>query len=147
MILMLDNNILIEKLCHREPFYDTSNKVLMLGVFGDADLYISTTMLTDIHYILSREHGNQQAQAILMENMGTLKLCGVSAADSLWALQQQWPDFEDCLVARAAENVKADFIVSRDVNGFKQSKIQAISPEDLLERIKDEKGISYHEVL
>jgi len=143
---MLDSNILIDRLCKREPFYELANRVFMLGVFGDAELYVSVKMLTDIHYILSKQYGGKQAQAILEENLGTFKLCGVSAEDGIWSLRQRWDDFEDCLVARCASNIKADYIITRDKTGFVKSLVPALSPEDFLQLLNEQKGLSYHEL-
>ena len=144
--MMLDSNILIDKLCKRQPFYETSSRVFLLGVFGDAELYISVTMLTDIHYVLSKQYGNKEAQDILQENLGMLKLCGVSAEDGLWSLRQRWDDFEECLVARCAENVKADYIITRDKTGFGKSLVPTLTPEELFVLLNDREGLSYHEI-
>ena len=144
--MMLDNNILIDRLCKRQPFYETSNQVFILGIFGDAELYVSVTMLTDIHYILSKQYGNKGAQEVFQESLGMLKLCGTSAEDGLWSLRQRWDDFEDCLVARCAENIKADYIITRDKAGFEKSLIPALTPEELLALLDDREGLSYHEV-
>jgi len=143
---MLDCDVVIDKLILRQPFCEWSSKVFMLGVFGDAELFISTNMLTDIHYILEKELGSQQAQAVLLENVGTLQICGVSAIDAVWAMSQNWTDFEDCLVARAADNVKADYIVTRDNHAFLRSKVPAISPESLMKLLEQSDSVTYREV-
>jgi len=146
MVLILDNNIIIDFLTKRQPFAELAKKVVMLSVFGDADNYITVTMLTDIYYILQKDYGSQGAQDMIEENLGYLSLVGASADDAQWCLQQRWDDFEDCLVARCAENIKADFIVTRDKEGFTKSLVPSISPAELLE-LFESRGITYHEVI
>ena len=144
MVLILDNNIVIDFLTKREPFYELSKKVVMLGVFDDSDNFITITMLTDIYYILQKDYGSETAQELIEENLRYLSLVGTTADDAYWCLQQRWDDFEDCLVARCAENIKADFIVTRDNEGFTRSLVPPITPVELFELL-EARGITYHE--
>jgi predicted nucleic acid-binding protein len=143
MELMLDTNVVIDTLCHREPFYEQSSKVCLLGVFGDANTYISVNMLADIFYILRKDYGNAVAQEILLENLSYLKVCGISASDGIQSLKQGWSDFEDCLVARCAQNIKADYIVTRNPADFKRSPVLALTPEQLFELLEKQEGLTY----
>jgi predicted nucleic acid-binding protein len=115
---------------------------LNYGVVGESTNYISANMLTDIIYVLQRKHGNSGSQKLLYDNLGSLAICGVSTDDCHWCLEQHWEDFEDCLVARCAENLKADFIVTRDKEGFTKSLVPAITPAELFELLEG-RGFSY----
>jgi hypothetical protein len=61
MVLMLDSNVVIDALAKREPFYELSYRTCALGITGEADTYISVSMLTDIFYLLCKEHGAADA--------------------------------------------------------------------------------------
>jgi predicted nucleic acid-binding protein len=143
MILMLDSNVVIDALARREPFYELSYRVCALGITGEADTYVSVSMLTDIFYLLRKEHSAVDAQRLLLESSAYLKVCGVSAEDGLACLRQGWHDFEDCLVARCAENVKADYIVTRNPQDFRASLVPALSPDDLFALLKARDGLTY----
>jgi hypothetical protein len=143
---MLDNNIVLDKLCQRQPFYELSNKVCLLGLVGDANTYISVNMLSDIFYILRKDYGNVLAQQMILDNLSYLKLCGVSADDGIASLEQGWDDLEDCLVARCAENVKADYIITRNTKDFKRSLVPALTPEGLFELLETRDGLWYQEI-
>lgn len=45
----------------------------------------------------------------------------------------EFSDFEDCLQDECAQEVSADFIVTRNVDGFKYSCVKAITPEEFLQ--------------
>ena len=45
---------------------------------------------------------------------------------------QGFSDFEDCLQMECAKEVKADYIVTRNVDDFKNSEIKVMLPQDLL---------------
>lgn len=57
----------------------------------------------------------------------------------------RWADFEDCLVARCAEKIKADYIITRNVKDFRDSAVEAITPEELFARLARE-GKTYEVV-
>jgi predicted nucleic acid-binding protein len=145
MVLMLDSNIIIDRLLKREPHYETSSRVCLLGVFGDAQLYLSVNMLSDIFYILRKRYDSHELQELLLETLRFIRLCGLSAADGMHCLRQQWHDLEDCLVARCAENIKADYIITRNKKDFAESLVPTLSPEELLALLKNRDGLSYCE--
>ena len=57
--------------------------------------------------------------------------------------QHHWHDFEDHLIAEAAEKARADLIITRNKSGFADSSIPAISPAALFDRLEKEHGITY----
>ena len=144
MDLVLDNNIVIDHIDRREPFYELSRRVCLLGVVGEANTYISVNMLTDLYYLLRKDYGSQGAQDLIENNLSFLQLIGISAEDAQKALAARWGDFEDCLVARCAE-IKADYIVTRNVKDFRSSSVEAVTPEELFDRL-EKQGFVYEEV-
>lgn len=70
MRLMLDTNILIDHIGRREPFYELSRRACLLGITGVPETFISTTMITDIHYLLSKDFGSIEAQRMIEEDLG-----------------------------------------------------------------------------
>ena len=145
MDLVLDNNIVIDHIDRREPCYELSRRVCLLGVVGEANAYISVNMLTDIYYLLRKDYGSQGAQDLIENNLSFLQLIGISAEDAQKALAARWGDFEDCLVARCAEKIKADYIVTRNVKDFRSSSVEAVTPEELFDRL-EKQGFVYEEV-
>ena len=145
MDLVLDNNIVLDHIDRREPFYELSRRVCLLGIVGEANTYISVNMLTDIYYLLQKDYGSQAAQDMIENNLSFLQLIGISTEDARKALAARWDDFEDCLVARCAEKIKADYIVTRNVRDFALSSVEAITPEELFARL-EKQGFVYEEV-
>jgi len=145
MDLVLDNNIVIDHIGKREPFYELSRKTCLLGAIGEANTYISVNMLSDLFYLFRKDYGSERAQELLEENLSFLHLVGITPEDAQWALAQRWGAFEDCLVARCAQKASADYIVTRNVKDFARSPVKAITPEELFE-IYREQGITFEEI-
>lgn len=43
-------------------------------------------------------------------------------------LESHWPDLEDFLIARCAENEGADYLITRDTKWFENSRVPALTP-------------------
>lgn len=62
-----------------------------------------------------------------------LQVTGASHEKVCEAIKRnEFSDFEDCLQDECAEEISADFIVTRNVGDFKHAHIKAITPEELL---------------
>ena len=112
MDLMLDTNIVLDHIGRREPFYRLSRLVCLLGITGEARTFITTSMVTDIFYLLCKDYGSREAQRMIEEELGFLHLVSVTPEDAAEALSRKWDDFEDCLVSCCAQKIKADCIIS-----------------------------------
>ena len=145
MVLMLDANIVIDHIGRREPFYELSRRVCLLGITGEAATYISTNMATDIYYLLRKDYGSQEAQRMIEEDLSFLALAGVDPQDVHEALALRWGDFEDCLVAQCARKIGADYIITRNTRDFTRSSIKALTPEQLFEELAA-RGLGYEEI-
>ena len=50
-------------------------------------------------------------------------------------LNEDFPDFEDCLQEKCALEVGADYIITRNVKDFSASEIPAVTPAEMIEII------------
>ena len=144
MDLMIDVNVILDHIGRREPFYELSRRVCLLGITGEARTYISANMATDIYYLLRKDYGSYEAQRMIEEDLSFLRIVGLSSDDVREALAQKWSDFEDCLVAQCASRVHADYIITRNVKDFTRSSIRAITPEQLFKEL-EARGMVYEE--
>ncbi len=144
MRLLLDTNILIDFFNEREGFYEDALRLLMSGYHGDNELWASASSFTDIFYILTRSGiDRDQLQDAFINSLDYLRICPIDQDDIMHAAQRHWHDFEDRLIAEAAEKVRADLIITRDKGGFADSSIPAISPAALFDHLEKVHGITY----
>ena len=146
MRLLLDTNVLIDFYAQREPFCQSAKKLLIMRAFGDAELWASAKSFTDIFYVLRKDADSASIQRAFEESFQGLQLCGVDGSDVTLAAHMKWNDFEDCLVYICAQKVKADYLITRDKNGFERAAIPVLSPEEFLQLIAETKGLSYDEI-
>lgn len=63
-----------------------------------------------------------------------LKVTGASHEKVCSAIDNNdFSDFEDCLQDECAKEVSADYIITRNINDFRNSKVKAITPRQFLD--------------
>lgn len=84
---------------------------------------------------------------MLLASFQSINVCSILEEDVIEAARRSWDDFEDCLVAIAAEKVKACYIITRDAEGFTHAKVPARAPVAFFDMMREEKGLVYEELI
>ncbi len=61
-------------------------------------------------------------------------------------LETTWADAEDAMLYQVALSIQADWIISRDANGFEDSHIPASDCTGFFKAMEEERGIVYAEM-
>ena len=143
MRVLLDTNIIYDILCKRPYDADGLLQLKVMEAFGDVDLWISAKSYTDLFYLIAKELGSEQAQALLESTLEWLSVCSVEEDDIKSGLQARWSDFEDCLVNICAEKVKADYLITRDAHGFDDARIPHGSASSFMDFVFEKTNVRY----
>ena len=146
MKLLIDTNVLLDVFLCREQFVADAKKLFIMKQFKDAELWIAAQSYTDLYYVGAKAHGSDSMQKILKEVFPLFNVCSIDGADISYALDEQWQDFEDCLIWRAAKKIKADYIVTRNVADFTRSDIPVLTPGEFFSAMEAEQNLVYEEV-
>ena len=74
---------------------------------------------------------------IILNALKCLSIVDIDEEKIISSLEnEEFTDFEDCLQDECAEEIRADYIVTRDMNDFTKSKIPAITPSDFVKLMK-----------
>jgi len=140
MIIIIDTNIILDVLIHKEPFYSESELVLLASEQKYVDGYVTASAITDIFYITYKYLKDKTATQDLLKNhlVKTIKIAAVDGDIIVEALNAGWDDFEDCVQYVTGKSITADYIVTRNSNDFSISTIKAITPKDFLDIIAPE---------
>ena len=136
MKVVIDNNVAIDALKPRQPFYTDAKAVFR--AFGEEKFepYVTANSLTDIFYVLRRgsEANAAKAKTVLANLISVVNVISLTEADCTDALALPMNDFEDALIYVCAKKVKADYIVSRDEAFIKAvTDIEVITPKQLID--------------
>ena len=138
MKLMIDTNIVIDVLTNREPFSESSIKVLQLCENQTLQGFISASSVTDVFYLLHRHlHNNElayQKLGYILEIVGVLP---VTPYDVMDAFLKKASDFEDCLLTVCALANNCQGIVTRNQKDFAGFGLDLFSPDEILARFPE----------
>ncbi len=143
MKLFLDTNILIDKLANRQPFVEDVKELCVAKFFGDVELLVSVQSYLDALFVMRKYASQVALRQSCIESFKFFNVVDMEKANLLLGLESDWPDVEDFVIAKTAEDVGADFLITRDVEGFKDSKVQAMSPKSFIKILKDEYNVEY----
>lgn len=92
---------------------------------------ISALTITNIVYIMRKELDAQQTRDVIEKLQLVFTVADLKADD----IKMNFKDFEDALQSACASRIKADYIITRNIRDFAGSKVTAIKPAELSERI------------
>lgn len=132
MRILVDTNVLLDVLCNRKEFVGMSAKVWKCCETKIAEGHISALSVPNIVYILRKELDAKKTKEII-DRIGLIfTIDDLKADDIKKAAALEYSDFEDTLQIICAERIKADYIVTRNINDFSDSSIPAVSPRDFI---------------
>ena len=135
MTLLIDANIILDVLQNREGFVKDSAMVWKLCETEQAKGYISTLSFANIMYILRKELTPDKIEEVYHKLCLIFEFADFNSATLLKAVEMNWKDFEDAVQSATAEQINADYIITRNVRDFTKSKVVAFTPTELLMRI------------
>ena len=135
MKVLIDTNVVLDVLCKREGFYEDAARIMKYCEVNKITGAISALTIPNIVYIMRKELDAQKTRAVIEKLQLVFTVADLKADDIKKALLMDFKDFEDALQSACASRIKADYIITRNIRDFANSKVTAIKPTELLERI------------
>jgi len=131
-LILVDLNVVLDVLQAREPHYRASAAVLDRIVNRQDVGLMAGHALTTVHYLVARYRNHQAAQEAVDLLLRHFLIAAVGREQLLRARNLGWLDFEDAVVAAAAESAGCTCIVSRNIKDFVNSPVETVTPEEYL---------------
>ena len=122
-------------LCKRPAFYEGSGKIFKLCEVKKISGVISALSIPNIMRILRKELDADKTREILDSLMLIFSVADLKADALKKAADMRFKDYEDAIQSACATRIKANYIVTRNIKDFSESKVTAIKPAELLDRI------------
>lgn len=135
MKVLIDTNIILDVFCKRPDFYEDSAKVFKLCEVKRISGVISALSIPNIMYILRKELDAEKTKEILDNLSLIFSIADLKADDLKKAADMGFKDYEDAVQSACAARIKANYIITRNIRDFTMSKVAAIRPIELLERV------------
>ena len=135
MKLLIDANILLDVLQNRAGFVEDSSLVWKLCETGQAEGFVSVLTFANLVYVMRKELAPEKIEEVCKLLSLIFHFADFSVSDMNRAAEMKWKDFEDAIQSASATRIKANYIVTRNIKDFSESKVTAIKPTELLDRI------------
>ena len=136
MKILLDTNILIDYISQRPSFVEDAQTILRLCSEKQVEGCIAAHSIMNAFYILRKALSLEERRETLSNLCCLLTVVGIDKIKIISALgNEKFSDVEDCLQMECAIDFSADYIVTRNVKDFSNSKIPAILPGEFLKKI------------
>lgn len=135
MVLLIDANIILDVLFNRPEFVKDSALIWKLCETERAKGYVSALTFANLVYVMRKQLTPEKVKEVYRKLGLIFEFADFSVSDLTHATELNWKDFEDAVQSATAERIHADYIITRNVRDFSQSKVMAFTPSELLARI------------
>lgn len=144
--LLLDTNIVIDYLNQREPHYEAARLMMIAGYAGEFDLWISSSQITDLIYVLSNGGRKSEIPGVLEQLKGLRTFISVFAVsereiDLMLAAAERDP--EDHLLLEVAMALRCDAIITRNSGDFQSGLMPLHTCEEWFAWLKENRNLEY----
>jgi len=131
MTVLIGTNVILDYVLKREPHATAAKACLDVLVSRKAKLWLPVGALTDIYYAtMQSRHDTYAARAIISKLLNAFQIVATDKADCIKALELDMEDYEFALISTSARKLKAAHIITRNPEGFRNSHVPAITPEE-----------------
>lgn len=131
-VTLVDLNVVLDVLQHRQPHYEHSAQVLNAVSREQVAGLLAAHTVTTLFYLLARLQDHQTATTAIVRLLSSFTVAAVDDQTIRTALAWGWPDFEDAVQMAAAAGAHADYLITRNPKDFKATPVPVLRPEELL---------------
>ncbi len=130
--LLIDINVILDVAEARPRHFESSQRLLTLIETGKVKGFMSALSHPIIYYLLTKEIGLRESLDFINKLLQLMDVVAVDFNVLESAIKIISDDFEDAIQAVCAKKCGADYIVTRDEEGYKGSPVPAITPAEYL---------------
>ena len=139
MTAVIDTCVVIDVLQNREPFSKSAIDVFMAVSNRKVTGILTAKSILDIYYIIRRSlHSESETRAAVNKLLMLFDVADTFAADVRMAVSSETADYEDAVMIETAKRIGADCIITRNTKDYSASEIPVFTPDEFLERLRDE---------
>ena len=133
MNVLIDTNIILDYLTKREPYFKDARDIFFMCASGKLNGCIAAHSIMNAFYILRKSFSAEKRRKMLLDLCEITTVIGIDQRDVLAVLnEEKFSDMEDCLQSECAAKCGAEYVITRNVKDFAESKVSAIEPRDFI---------------
>jgi len=138
MKIMVDLNVVLDVMQHRESHYTHSAQVLDAVVQNVFEGVIPSHSVTTLSYFLSKYLSFKKTRELLQWLLDHFSIEPATHLIFRKALELEFADYEDAVVHALAESARCDCIITRNTEDFAQATVPVFSPTQFLDQLESQ---------
>ncbi len=137
MIVLIDTNIILDVLLRRQPYTNEAQIIMTKCANREIIGYLAAHSIPNLFYILRKTYTQKERRRLIKNLCDVFYISALNVEKIKSAIENEdFEDFEDCLQEECAVEVMADYIVTRNPNDYKNSRIKIIQPNEFIKLLK-----------
>ncbi|MBE9048029.1 PIN domain-containing protein [Pleurocapsales cyanobacterium LEGE 10410] len=136
MKILLDTNVLLDVFLERQPFYDSSTRVMILIEQGKLEGWICGTTVTTIYYLIKKALSAADADRHIKSLLKLFFVAPINHSVLTSAVDVSFRDYEDGVLHQSALAAGLDGIITRNIKDFQHSQLPIYTPDELLSALQ-----------
>lgn len=132
LAILVDLNVIVDVVQHRQPFYEESARVLDVVVRKQATGWLAAHSITTLFYVINRLRNRETAVTVVTSLLEVFAVATVDDQVIRQALSWAWSDFEDAVQMAAATHAGANYLVTRSPRDFQSGFVPVVKPAAFL---------------
>lgn len=133
MIILVDTNVILDVLLNREPYNNAAQTIIAKCANREVIGYIAAHSIPNLFYILRKNYSQGERRKFIRNLCDIFHISDLNVEKIISAIDNDgFADFEDCLQEECAVEVMADYIVTRNADDYKTSRVKVIGPDELI---------------
>jgi hypothetical protein len=128
--VFIDSDVILDVAIARKPFFPASKMILAMAENNFIIGNLSSNCIANIYYILRKLGGDIKAREFISNIVKYISVITINHQSVLKALKSKFSDFEDALQYYSALENQCEYIITRNIEDYKNSKINIILPEE-----------------
>lgn len=129
---LLDTNVLLDVALRRPGLHEASGATIAWCLNNPGAGLVAVHSLATFSYLASRAATPVKAREFITDLIDGTDVARLDNDEVRRALALSLTDFEDALIAAAAEAAAATHIVTRNTTDFRRSPVKAVTPEEFV---------------
>lgn len=128
--LFVDSDVILDLVLQRDDHFEFAQKLFGQYQQGKCALYTSSTVLTNMHFIIRKLHDVKFANSSILFVNKHFKIIDANNEDIENSIQSKFSDFEDGVqYFSALRSKKIDALVTRNVKDYKHALVPVFTPK------------------
>jgi len=133
MRILLDNDVVLDYVLKRQPFYVPAEEIFMLNAKNDITVYVSGITPVNVFYTGRKLKGKDFAFKAVRRLLLLVEVCRMDKQVLQNAFSLNFTDYEDAVQCASALVEHLDAIVTRNTTDYKNSSVKVYSPGEFLQ--------------